>query len=214
MGRDRESRDKEDAQPPIELKTGIQVQVHGLQKNPEKNGAIGTLMDFNKDKGRWQVEFANGSVNNFKPENLEPVSEAPPEEDDNDEEIPTAKVYIANLAAETDAKELQDLFGKIGVIAKEPVRDSRGTKLGFERDWPFAVKLYKPGRKGGDACIEYQDKFAARAAIRAYNGYKLRGSKLTVQYAGTGKKYEKRELTPSWVERNADRQDRSRSRGR
>ena len=52
------------------FRPGRQVIIQGLQKNPEKNGAIGTLVEFNKDKGRWAVALALGNVN-FKEENLE-----------------------------------------------------------------------------------------------------------------------------------------------
>jgi len=214
---DKRSDDKSDDE--LQLKKGCQVQVIGLQKNPEKNGAIGTVVEFNKDKGRWLVEFSNGTSNNFKAENLEVCSKALPTLDDTSiEDIPTAKLYITNIAADVDAKELQDLFGKMGMLAKTAPRDSRGNKVGFEDQWPYAVKVYKPGSRGGDGCVEYVDKLAAKAAIHSFNGYKLKGNKLTVQYAGQGKKFEKTELTPSWIERNAaglvGGRSRSRSGGR
>ena len=45
--------------------------VVGLQKSPEKNGAIGVLKAFVTEKDRWAVEFASGTTNNFKIENLQ-----------------------------------------------------------------------------------------------------------------------------------------------
>jgi len=204
---------EKEPEPPAELKAGSQVRIQGLQKNPEKNGSIGTLVEFNEAKGRWLVEFASGATNNFKAENLEVVMAAAAEPDDDNEEIPTPKVYISNLSADTTVADLIQLFSGLGQLAKEPVRNSKGSKEGFADQWPPACKLYRPGRPNGDGCLEYVDKFAARAAIKTYNGYKLKGNKISVAYAGQGRKYESRELTPSWVERNAGR-DRSGSRDR
>lgn len=184
----------------LEFKSGRRVVVHGLQKNPEKNGAIGVLGDFNKEKSRWMVEFSSGSSNNFKEDNLEVLPDVE-EADDPDEEIPTAKIYITNLAADTTDKDLIALFGGLGVIAKEAQRGSKGGAKGFADQWPYAVKLYKPGRDKGDASLEYQDKLAAKAAVRTYNGYRIKGSRIGVAYAGVGKKYEERELTLPWAER-------------
>jgi len=183
----------------LEFRSGRRVVVHGLKNNPEKNGAIGILGDFNKEKSRWMVEFSSGSSNNFKEENLEVLPDVV--EDDDDEEIPTSKIYITNLAADTTDKDLIALFGGLGVIAKEPQRSSKGGAKGFADQWPYAVKLYKPGRDKGDGCLEYQDKLAAKAAIKTYHGYRLKGSRIGVAYAGTGKKYEERELTLPWAER-------------
>merc|ERR1712176_1606931 len=102
----------------MELRKGRQVIVHGLQKNPEKNGAIGTLVEFNKEKGRWVVDFAMGT-NNFKPENLRVVQESKDEDDDT--EPPTCKIYISRLSADVTEDDLIELFGSIGQIAKVPV---------------------------------------------------------------------------------------------
>lgn len=168
-----------------EFKAGAQVTVHGLQKNPDKNGAIGTLREFLEDKGRWAVDFSDGNSNNFKEENLQVMEDATDTgsklEDDAD--IPTAKVYISNLAAETLQDDLIKLFGKIGLIAREPIKNSKGKSKGYEDEWPFAVKMYKPGTDGGDAVIEYKDRCASKAAIKAFNGYLLHGNTIKVDYA-------------------------------
>merc|ERR1719487_2567086 len=144
---------------------------------------MGSLVEFIQEKGRWAVSFSAGN-NNFKEENLELM---PDNSDviDEHEEPPTAKIYIAGLAAEITEKDLQDLFGGCGVIAKEMPKDSRNR--GFQDQWPFAVKLYKPGKEGGDACVEYMDPHAAKAAIKTYNRYKWKGSKISVSYAGQGR---------------------------
>jgi len=187
---------------PVELKPGMAVMVQGLQKNPEKNGAIGTLLEYNEEKSRWVVEFPSSATNNFKAENLEPMAEGDKETaEDDDEDPPTPKVYITGLDSSVVEQDLVQLFSGLGALAKEPVRNSKGSAKGFRDEWPFAVKIYKPGKKDGDACVEYMDKMAAKAAIKTFNGYKLKGSKITVQYAGQGKKYEPRELTLPWAER-------------
>jgi len=195
--RDRSKRDegpKVDSDPEDdEFRPGRTVVVKGLQKNPEKNGSIGKLLEFNKDKGRWSVELTGGS-NNFKEENLELM----PDNSDvvkDDEEPPTAKIYIQGLSADTTEKDLQALFGGCGMIAKEK---PKSRTPGFEDQWPYAVKLYKPGKSNGDACVTYMDSFAAKAAIKTYNRYKFKGSKIKVQYAGQGRQYEAVELQLPW----------------
>jgi len=172
-----------------EFKVGMKIVVVGLQNNPEKNGSLGTLVSYVTEKQRWAVEFHNGSRNNFKVENLQLVDEMPATSanigDDNCD-IPTSKVYISNLSAETTHDHLIALFSKVGLLAREPVLNAKGKSKGFEDEWPFAVKMYKPGREGGDACVQFVDKEAAKAAIKAYNGHVLRGSIIGVEYAGGG----------------------------
>jgi len=171
-----------------EFKVGLQVVVVGLQKNPEKNGSLGTLMSYVADKERWAVEFRNGSTNNFKVDNLQIVDEPPASvagvEDAG--EIPTAKIYVSNMSAETTSEHLIKLFGGVGMLAKEPIRNAKGGSKGFPDEWPFAVKLYKPGTEGGDACVEFVERIAAKEAIKTYNGHVLCGSTINVAYAGGG----------------------------
>jgi len=188
-----EKKEKEDAEQDV-FKPGRSVIVNGLQKNPEKNGSLGVLVEFNKEKGRWVVEFSSGN-NNFKEENLELM---PDNSDviDEKEEPPTNKIYITGLAAEVTQEDLLKLFGGVGLIAKEKPKSSRDR--GFEDQWPYACKLYKPGRKDGDAVLEFSDACAAKAAIKTYNRYKFKGSRIGVSYAGQGKVYEKTELQLPW----------------
>mmetsp|Transcript_2263 Transcript_2263/g.4122 ORF Transcript_2263/g.4122 Transcript_2263/m.4122 type:complete len:303 (+) Transcript_2263:23-931(+) len=173
-----------------DFKDGAQVVVTGLQKNPQKNGSVGTLVKWVADKDRWAVEFANGDINNFKVENLQVMEETEQEDtrpkEVQEEEIPCAKVYITNLAAETTEQNLSGLFAGIGMLAKEPVRNAQGKKIGYEDEWPWAAKLYKPGTDGGDGCVEYVDRCSAKAAIKAFNGYFWKGKTLEVTYANTG----------------------------
>jgi RNA-binding protein FUS len=189
------SRKEEEKREPEDDKfaVGRTVIVKGLQKNPEKNGSMGKLTEFITDKGRWAVELSAGK-HNFKEENLELM----PDNSDFDDksEPPTAKIYITGLAADITDKDLIQLFGGVGLIAKETPKSSRDR--GFEDQWPFAVKLYKPGRSNGDACVTYMDPHAAKAAIKTYNRYKLKGTKITVAYAGQGRKYEEVELQLPW----------------
>jgi RNA recognition motif-containing protein len=165
-----------------------------LQKNPEKNGSIGSLVEFNQEKGRWVVALALGNVN-FKEENLELMPDNSDVVDDK-EEPPTAKIYITGLAAETTDEDLINLFGGVGMIAKEKPKNVRNP--GHEDTWPYAVKLYKPGRSDGDACVTYQDPYAAKAAIKTYHRFKFKDSKIGVAYAGQGRKYDPVELTLPW----------------
>eukprot|EP00928_Gymnodinium_smaydae_P092606 TRINITY_DN7650_c0_g3_i1.p1 TRINITY_DN7650_c0_g3~~TRINITY_DN7650_c0_g3_i1.p1 ORF type:complete len:264 (+),score=60.12 TRINITY_DN7650_c0_g3_i1:304-1095(+) len=192
---------------PREFKEGLKVMVFGLQKNPEKNGSVGTLKGYIADKERWTVEFHNGSTNNFKVDNLQIVDDEPASAaaDDNSD-IPTSKIYISNLSAQTTEEHLIKLFSGIGVLAREPVRNAKGKSKGFQDEWPFAVKMYKPGTDGGDACVEFLDKTSAKGAIKAYNDYIFKGSKIRVEYAGGGPK--------EGADAEAKRRDRSRSRER
>lgn len=195
-GGGRDSAPKPRAESPEDdtFKAGRTVVVKGLQKNPEKNGSIGKLMEFNAEKGRWAVELT-GSTNNFKEDNLELM---PDNSDIIDEraEPPTAKIYISGLAAAITEKDLQALFGGCGMIAKEKPKNTRSP--GFEDQWPYAIKIYKPGQDNGDAALSYMDPFAAKAAIKTYNRYKFKGSKIKVEYAGQGKTFEKVELQLPW----------------
>lgn len=189
----------------VELKPGVKVRIHGLQKNPEKNGAIGTLVEFNDEKQRWVVEFSSSATHNFKVDNLEPYTVNSALDNMKDEDIPTPKIFISNLSADTTVDDLVKAFGSVGQITKEAQRDSRGQKQGFPDEWPPSVKISKPGRRGTDAKLEYEDKCAARAAIIAFDGSKLKGSKIGVCFAGQGMTFEKRELTKPWVEREENR---------
>jgi RNA recognition motif-containing protein len=161
----------------------------GLQKNPEKNGTIGTLVEFNKDKGRWVVALSTGNTN-LKEENLDLMPDNSDIVDDGDPP-PTGKIYITRLPAETTEKDLIDLFGAVGKIAKERGR-------GFEDQWPYAVKIYRPGSKDGDACVEYMDPQAAKFAIKTYHRFKFKGTRIGVAYAGQGRKYDSVQLQVPW----------------
>lgn len=188
-----------------EFRPGRLVMVKGLQKNPEKNGSVGSLVEFNKEKGRWVVSISGGN-NNFKEDNLELMADNSDVIDEN-EEPPTAKIYITKLPAEVTDKDLLDLFGGCGLIEKEPPKS--GPK-GFRDQWPYAVKLYKPGKDQGDACVTYMDAQSAKAAIKTFHRYKFKGSKIGVAYAGQGIKYEKVELAKPWYlrEENQGKLDR------
>jgi len=200
--RDRGDRDRRDSAPPPRednpeddvFKAGRTVVVKGLQKNPEKNGSVGKLKEFSAEKGRWVVELSGGN-NNFKEDNLELMPDNSDIINDKDEP-PTAKIYIQNLAASVTEKDLQALFGGCGMIAKVKPKNTRNP--GFEDQWPYAVKMYKPGRDNGDAAVTYMDPHAAKAAIKTYNRYKFQGSKIKVEYAGQGKTFAKVELQLPW----------------
>mmetsp|Transcript_11295 Transcript_11295/g.23358 ORF Transcript_11295/g.23358 Transcript_11295/m.23358 type:complete len:274 (+) Transcript_11295:72-893(+) len=191
----------------LEFKPGLRVMVTDLASNTDKNGSLGTLVEFITAKDRWAVQFDSGSRNNFKIDNLvlQEEKEGPRDCADDNEEAPTAKIYVTNLSEDTTQAHLIKLFGGIGTIARTPVRDSKGKSKGFADTWPYAVKLYKPGANRGDALVEFEDRNAAKAATKTFNGHKLNGSVIGVTYAGGGGK--KAEEKPR------DR-DRSRSRER
>merc|ERR1711924_290757 len=110
--------------------------------------------------------------------------------------------------------DLEKLFGGIGTIARSPIKREhlswkflkdendakgrKGTSKGFQDEWPLAIKLYKPGKEGGDAQVEYTDRLAAKAAVNTFNGFKLKDNSIGVKYAGQGQVFEQRELTLPW----------------
>jgi RNA-binding protein FUS len=49
--------------------------------------------------------------------------------------------------------------------------------------WPFKIKLYKPGVEGGDAVLTYEDATAAASAPSFFNGAELKGRKIGVTMA-------------------------------
>lgn len=169
------------------FKAGMRVMVKDLASNKEKNGTVGTLVEFVASKDRWAVVFGNHNTNNFRLENLAVVEDSPVEEG-SDSEIPTAKVYITNLPGGATEDNLVKLFGCMGSLDREPVRNAKGQTKGFPDEWPFAVKLYKPGTQGGDALVRYEARISARAAVRRLNGHEMMGSVLGVSYAGGGKR--------------------------
>eukprot|EP00747_Dinoflagellata_sp_TGD_P003611 gnl/TRDRNA2_/TRDRNA2_109322_c0_seq1.p1 gnl/TRDRNA2_/TRDRNA2_109322_c0~~gnl/TRDRNA2_/TRDRNA2_109322_c0_seq1.p1 ORF type:complete len:276 (+),score=61.94 gnl/TRDRNA2_/TRDRNA2_109322_c0_seq1:69-896(+) len=190
-----------------EPKPGRRAVVHGLQKNPEKNGSIGILQEYISDKDRWCVLFDSGSTNNFKMDNLLIIEDEVPETAAaaDESEIPTPKIYVKGLTADTTKDHLIKLFGGIGTLAREPLRNAKGSTKGYEDEWPFAVKLYKPGQDGGDAMVEFVDKCSAKAAIKTFDGYTLKGARISVEYAGGGEE---------WKEKVGKPRERSRSRER
>lgn len=191
---------------------GHQVMVEDLVNNPMMNGSIGKLLEYNKGKERWAVLFGNSATHNFKVENLKYLGQEVAEAVQDDEDIPTSKIYITNMASATTEQHLIDLFSGIGSIAREPARNSRGSKQGFQDQWPFAARLYKAGQAGGAGIVEFVDRSSAKAAIRTFNGHMLLGSKIGVAYAGSGGWDKDKDKSSS---KSADKsRDRSRSRER
>ena len=85
--------------------------------------------------------------------------------------------------------DLKELFGGIGIIAR--VRQRHG----FPDQWPHAVKIYKDesGVPKDEAVIKYDDPMAAQSAPGFYDGFELKGSKLSVSIATTKERPEEAE---------------------
>ena len=80
----------------------------------------------------------------------------------------------------TSEDDLKELFSGIGVIAR--VRQ----RFGFPDQWPHAVKIYRDastGKAKDEAVIKYDDPMAAQSAPGFYDGYELKGKKLSVSIA-------------------------------
>ncbi|EGZ17787.1 hypothetical protein PHYSODRAFT_503191 [Phytophthora sojae] len=76
-----------------------------------------------------------------------------------------ARIYISNLPTDVTSDELQEMFGAIGVVAREK------QKRGYKDQWPFKIKIYTDaaGQPKGDAVLTYEDSNAARTAPEFFN---------------------------------------------
>ncbi|RLN96583.1 hypothetical protein BBJ28_00000158 [Nothophytophthora sp. Chile5] len=77
-----------------------------------------------------------------------------------------ARIYISNLPTDMTSDELQEMFGALGVVAREK------QKRGYKDQWPFKIKVYTDtsGQAKGDAVLTYEDANAARTAPSFFNG--------------------------------------------
>ncbi|KAG7386690.1 hypothetical protein PHYPSEUDO_015370 [Phytophthora pseudosyringae] len=91
-----------------------------------------------------------------------------------------ARIYISNLPADVTSDELQEMFGAIGVVAREK------QKRGFKDQWPFKIKIYADadGQPKGDAVLTFEDANAARTAPEFFNGAEIRDKTIKVELAG------------------------------
>lgn len=97
----------------------------------------------------------------------EPVSTSTWDAAKEAENDPTwARIYVSNLPSDITSDELQEMFGAIGVVAREK------QKRGYKDQWPFKIKVYTDdnGVVKGDAVITYEDANAARTAPSFFNG--------------------------------------------
>ncbi|KAF1331329.1 Phosphatidylinositol kinase, partial [Globisporangium splendens] len=102
----------------------------------------------------------------------------PKKEAEND---PTwARIYVSNLPTDVTSDELQEMFGAIGLVAREK------QKRGYKDQWPYKIKVYtdESGQVKGDAVITYEDANAARTAPEFFNGQEIRGKTIKVELAG------------------------------
>ncbi|KAE9048765.1 hypothetical protein PR003_g1457 [Phytophthora rubi] len=91
-----------------------------------------------------------------------------------------ARIYISNLPTDATSDELQEMFGAIGVVAREK------QKRGYKDQWPFKIKIYTDaaGQPKGDAVLTFEDANAARTAPEFFNGADIRGKTIKVELAG------------------------------
>jgi len=87
------------------------------------------------------------------------------------------RIYVSGLAASVTEDDLAELFGQIGQLKRER------QKRGYPDQWPYKIKLYKPGQEGGDGVLSYEDPSAAQAAPGWFNGTELKGATIKVQMA-------------------------------
>ncbi|MCH82068.1 transcription initiation factor TFIID subunit 15b-like, partial [Trifolium medium] len=89
------------------------------------------------------------------------------------------KVIVLELTDQSDKCECA-LFGDY-VDEVGRIKQNRG----YKDQWPYNIKIYTDeNRKNkGDACLAYEDPFAAHSAGDFYNDYELRGYKISVAMA-------------------------------
>jgi RNA recognition motif-containing protein len=185
------------------------------------NGSVGTIVSWNTEKERWAVDFGAGvGVKNLFPKNLK-ITTPKPKIDPNAPPPTNPKIYVTGLSEKVTEDDLEECFKVCGNIAKIPQKTSRGAPDGFPDQWPPSIKMYKPGRKNGDALIEYEDPYAAAAAVRMKDGVELHGAKIKVELASYDWKQQKasqddrgrgRDRDGDRDRRESDRRDRSRDR--
>ncbi|TMW62525.1 hypothetical protein Poli38472_005143 [Pythium oligandrum] len=140
--------------------------------------------DDHRDHGRDRYNGGSRSEGGDRHAREEqPTNAQPPREDDKPpqqstsssgwdakkeaENDPTwARIYISNLPTDITSDELQELFGSLGVVAREK------QKRGYKDQWPFKIKVYTDdaGQVKGDAVLTYEDANAARAAPSFFDG--------------------------------------------
>ena len=76
------------------------------------------------------------------------------------------KLYVGNLAFQTNSQELQELFAQAGTVASASVVEDRET-----------------GRSRGFGFVEMSSKEEGAAAIAQFNGKELNGRNLNVNEA-------------------------------
>ncbi|OWM66666.1 hypothetical protein CDL15_Pgr010317 [Punica granatum] len=86
-----------------------------------------------------------------------------------------ARIYISNLPPDVTVDELRDLFGGIGQVGR--IKQKRG----YKDQWPWNIRIYtdEKGNNKGDACLAYEDPFAAHSA----GDYDMRGYTINVTMA-------------------------------
>jgi RNA recognition motif-containing protein len=91
----------------------------------------------------------------------------------NGDKCTNSRVYVSGLPRGCTADDVSDMFGGIGVIARE-----RPTGRGVFPDMmPYRVKFY-----GNDDClVQYEDSHAAHAAPSFFDGQDLKGATLKVE---------------------------------
>ena len=103
------------------------------------------------------------------------------------EDPAATRIFIKGFdPSKVNEDDLRELFSGIGIIARIK------QKQGFPDQWPYAVKIYKDerGQNKDEAIITYDDPMAAQSAPEFYNGYELKGSKISVEIATSKKKEE------------------------
>jgi|UniRef100_K3WM56 RNA-binding protein FUS len=111
--------------------------------------------------------YGDGATEQPTADDAVPVASSawdPKKEAEND---PTwARIYVSNLPTDITSDELQEMFGAIGLVAREK------QKRGYKDQWPYKIKVYtdESGQVKGDAVITYEDANAARTAPEFFNG--------------------------------------------
>jgi hypothetical protein len=162
---------------------GSRFRAHGLQNDTKKNGMLGTIQRWIKEKGRWSVKYDNGRQCNLRPVNLEIYRPSPHGKPDHEPPCNTQQTVGGGLYArpigddkmqqlapsETPQGSTVPRAETIPPPPKKAKTDQQGTHGASSSNVPAAVKGHPLAKK--DDCEEPEshrdDKTGKSVAVLA-----------------------------------------------
>ena len=196
--------EEDDAPPPLRFGTGLVESGDDGGYNNNNNTDSNNVNTTNKKKlsedGSWECDSCSNT--NFAWRKTCKRCDLPKSQKVKDEEKKAAagwlldgvddptnnRIFVKGFDPETTTSDdLRELFGGIGMISR--VRQ----RTGYPDQWPWAVKIYTDettGKNKDECTITYDDPMAAQSAPGFYDGYELKGKKISVSLATKKKREE------------------------